>query len=152
MRTHALATASLLFLALSAGAAGAAESRVVKITGTDAMKYSVAKIDAKAGEKLTISLTAVGTMPKTEMAHNWVLLAKGTNVDSFVMSASLAKKDNYVPPAKKAQILAATGLAGAGETVTVEFTVPTEPGAYDFVCTFPAHFTTGMRGKLVVTK
>ena len=149
MRTRSFATASLLFVAASVAAA---ESRVVKITGTDAMKYSVTKIDAKAGEKLTISLTATGSMPKTEMAHNWVLLAKGTNVDQFVMSASLAKKDNYVPPAKKAQILAATGLAGAGETVTVEFTVPSEPGEYDFVCTFPAHFTTGMRGKLVVTK
>lgn len=148
MRTPALATASLLLLALSAAAA--ADRRVIKINGTDDMKYSVTKIDAKPGEKLTVQLTAVGSMAKTEMAHNFVLLAKGVNPDQFVMTASLAKKDNYVPPAKKAQILAATGLAGAGETVSVDFTAPTEPGEYVFVCTFPAHYTTGMKGKLVV--
>jgi azurin len=149
MRTPALLTASLLLLAVSAGAADAGR-RVIKINGTDDMKFSVTKINAKPGEKLTVQLTAVGSMAKTEMAHNFVLLAKGVNPDQFVMTASLAKKDNYVPPAKKAQILAATGLAGAGETVSVDFVAPTEPGVYVFVCTFPAHYTAGMKGTLVV--
>lgn len=140
-------------LALSPPAAAADSARrVIKINASDAMKYSVEKIDAKAGEKLTISLTAQGSMAKTEMAHNWVLLAKTAKVDSFIMAASMARNTNYIPAAKKADVLAATGLAGAGETVTVDFTVPSEPGEYIFVCTFPAHYVGGMKGKLVVTK
>ena len=101
-------------------------------------------------EPLRVVLTAQGSLPKTEMAHNWVLLAAGAGVDGFVMSASLARKTDYIPPSKKAQVLAATALAGAGETVEITFAAPTEPGEYVFLCTFPGHFAGGMKGKLVV--
>ncbi|MCC5023285.1 MAG: hypothetical protein J6386_11065 [Candidatus Synoicihabitans palmerolidicus] len=31
------------------------------------------------------------------------------------------------------------------------FTVPSEPGDYVFLCSFPAHFMAGMKGVIVVT-
>jgi len=41
------------------------------------MQYDVKLIQAKAGEALKIQLSATTSMSKQEMAHNFVLLAKG---------------------------------------------------------------------------
>jgi azurin len=50
----------------------------------------------------------------------------------------------------KADVIASTELAGPGETVEVSFKAPTAAGSYPFMCTFPGHFTAGMKGNLVV--
>jgi plastocyanin len=68
----------------------------------------------------------------------------------FITQATIARAGGYIPPAFKAKILAATPLAGAGETVEVTFTAPATPGSYPYVCTFPAHYAGGMKGTLVV--
>jgi azurin len=147
----ALAALALAAFAAPAWAADAAKPREIAITGNDAMQFSVKKIEAKAGEKLKIVLSAIGSMPKTEMAHNWVLLAKGTDAASFAMVAAMARNDGYIPKAKKSSILAMTPqLVGAGEKTEVVFDVPKEPGEYEYICTFPGHFTAGMKGVLVV--
>lgn len=147
-----IAAAFALF-ALAAGVAfaAAAEPRTVAISGNDSMQFSVKRIEAKAGEKIKIVLTATGSMPKTEMAHNWVLLARDADVAKFTMAAAMARDTGYIPAAKKSQILAMTpGLVGNGETSEVVFDAPKEPGEYTYVCTFPAHYTGGMKGVLVV--
>jgi azurin len=146
-----IAAALAVLLGTWALPAAGAEPRTIKITGNDAMQFSVKRIDAKPGEKLKIVLTVQGSMGKAEMAHNWVLLAAGTDVAQFIMAAAMARTTAHIPAAKKAQVLAATGLAGAGETVTVELAAPGAPGEYVFVCTFPGHYNGGMVGKLVVT-
>lgn len=143
------ATFALLAVVVAAPAMAAAP-REIKITGSDQMQYSVKKIEAKPGETLKVILTAVSAMPKTEMAHNFILLAKGTNPDAFVMSAALARNTEYIPAAKKAQILANTKLAGGGETVEVTFDAPKEPGEYVYLCSFPGHYAGGMKGVLIV--
>ncbi len=124
--------------------------REIKITGSDSMQYSVKRIEAAPGESLRVVLTAVGAMSKAEMAHNFVLLAKGTDVNAFVMAAASARKTEYMPASKKSSVLAATKQAGAGETVEVVFTAPKEPGEYVYLCTFPGHFVAGMKGVLIV--
>jgi azurin len=147
-----LSTAVTLF-AFAGGSVAplyAAEPRVVALKGTDQMQYDKKVIEAKAGEVLKVTLTAVSTMAKTEMAHNFVLLTKDAKVDAFAMAAAMARADNYIPKQKAKEILASTGLAGGGETVEVTFTVPKEPGEYVYICTFPGHFVGGMKGKLVV--
>lgn len=153
MNTKSIAALAAVLLAaavLLTPAPAAAAAREIKITGNDQMQYSVKRIDAKPGEELKVALTAVGKMPKTEMAHNFILLKKGANPDSFVMAAALARNTEYVPAAKKDQILASTKLAGGGETVEVTFTAPTEPGEYVYLCSFPGHYAAGMKGLLVV--
>jgi len=137
-------------IAATAGAASAAEPRLVKLKGTDAMQYDVKMIEAKPGEALKVTLTAVSAMAKAEMSHNFVLLAKGTNADAFAMEAAMARDNGYIPKAKAASILAQTKLAGGGETVEVVFNAPKEPGEYMYICTFPGHYIGGMKGKLVV--
>lgn len=128
----------------------AAEPRVIAISGNDAMQFSVKRIEAKPGEKLKVVLSAVSSMAKTEMAHNFVLLAKGTDASTFAMAGAMARTTDYIPAAKKAQVLASTKLAGGGEKVEIVFDAPKEPGEYTYICTFPGHFIGGMKGVLVV--
>jgi azurin len=133
-----------------AATASAAEPRLIKLKATDAMQYDVKTIQATPGESLKVTLTAVSAMAKAEMAHNFVLLAKGTNADAFAMDAAMARDNGYIPKAKTASILAQTNLAGGGETVEVVFNAPKEPGEYMYICTFPGHYIGGMKGKLIV--
>ncbi|MEO8196938.1 MAG: plastocyanin/azurin family copper-binding protein [Thermoanaerobaculia bacterium] len=141
--------AALLAVGVSA-TASAAEPRLVKMKATDAMQYDVKTIQATPGESLKVTLTAVSAMAKAEMAHNFVLLAKGTNADSFAMEAAMARDNGYIPKGKAAAILAQTTFAGGGETVEVTFNAPKEPGEYMYICTFPGHYVGGMKGKLIV--
>ncbi len=148
-----LSMAAVTLLAFAGGAVaplGAAEARVVALKGSDAMQFDKKVIEAKAGETLKVRLTAVSSMAKAEMAHNFVLLAKDVKVDAYAMAAAMARDTQYIPKEKAQQVLASTGLAGGGETVEVTFTVPKEPGEYIYICTFPGHYIGGMKGKLVV--
>lgn len=132
------------------GAAKAGAARTITMEGTDTLKYNPATIRAKPGETLRVVLTTKSQMPKAAMAHNFVLLAEGTEVMKFITDAARARTTEYIPAAHKASILAYTSLAGAGETVEVTFKAPDKPGSYEFVCTFPAHYQGGMKGTLTV--
>jgi azurin len=130
--------------------AGGAAVRTVEITGGDDMKYSVTSIPAKPGETIKIKLVSKGTLPKIAMAHNFVLLKLGAKQLDFVNAAAMARATDFIPADMKDQVLAATALAGPGETVEVTIKVPTAPGAYPYMCTFPGHFAAGMKGTLDV--
>ncbi len=143
--------------------------RTIEIIGTDDMKYVVAEaadglvtggqagqnmllqsIEAAPGEEIRIQLTTVSNLPATAMSHNFALVAMGTDLDAFTRAALTARDNDYISPDFEDQVIAATAMAGNGETVTITFTVPETPGEYDFVCTFPGHFAGGMVGKLIV--
>jgi azurin len=124
--------------------------RLVEMIGTDDMKFSVTSIDAKPGEVLRVRLITKSVMPKVAMAHNFVLLKKETNQIKFITASAIARDHDFIAPDFKDQVLAATGMAGGGETVEVTFKVPAETGEYPYVCTFPGHFQAGMRGVLNV--
>ena len=130
--------------------AAASAARTVEITGGDDMKYSVTTIPAKAGETLRIRLTSKGTLPKLAMAHNVVVLKPGAKQLDFVNAAAMARATDFIPAEMKDEVLAATALAGPGETVEVTLKVPAAD--VPFVCTFPGHFAAGMRGTIVVKK
>jgi azurin len=151
LRRSILSGCAAVALALGAVSSVHAQApRVITIVGTDAMKYSVTAITAKPGEKLTVKLTGQGAIPKVAMAHNFVLLAAKTDAMAFSTAAAMARATDFIPADKKAQILASTKLAGAGETVEVTFDAPKVPGVYEFICTFPGHFAAGMKGTLTV--
>jgi azurin len=132
--------------------AAQAKPRVVEIIGTDDMKYNITSIAAKPGEQITIRLTAKGTMPAVAMSHNVVVLQLKTDAAAFTTAGMTARATDYIAPANKAQVIAATKLAANGQTVEVTFKVPAVPGSYPYVCTFPGHFAAGMKGALVVKK
>jgi azurin len=136
--------------AATAAKPAAGAGRVVEIKGTDDMKYSVTNIDAKPGEQITVKLTAAGSMPKMVMSHNFILLKKGTDETAFVNAGALARDTGFIAPAQKVHVIAATPLAGAGETVQVSFAAPKVPGKYPYLCSFPGHYASGMKGTLTV--
>lgn len=124
--------------------------RTIEIIGTDNMKFDVTTIEATPGEEITIILTTKSQIPKQAMAHNVVVLDKDTDVDAFANASARARDNEYLAPDYEDQIVAATGLAGGGETVEVTFTVPEEKGDYEYICSFPGHYAAGMTGVLTV--
>ena len=130
-------------------AADASAQRTVELAATDNMKFSETTISASAGETLRIVVKTAGQMPKVAMAHNFVLLAPGTDPGSFANEGSMHRGSDFIAPGLASKVLSKTPMAGAGETAEVTLTVP-GPGTYPFVCTFPGHFMAGMSGTLVV--
>lgn len=146
--------------------------RTIEIIGLNSMKFAVAEdaegisvgepdaqeqdllilesITAKPGETITIELTTRSTMPPAAMAHNWILLEKGVDAEAFVNASIRAKDNEYIAPELEDQTIAYTDLASGGETVEVTFTAPSEPGEYEYLCSFPGHYVGGMRGTLIV--
>ena len=130
-----------------------ASVRTIDLEGYDSMKFSVTEIKASPGDSLHITLTTVSQLPASAfMSHNWVLLKKDTDVQAFVNASVKAKDNGYIAPGKTDAIIAYTRLAAKGETTKTTFTVPSEPGKYTYVCTFPGHYAGGMKGVLIVTE
>jgi azurin len=153
-----LSTTGLLFLVVAAlpFAADARQKsapgkvREVAISTDDKMKYSLESIQARPGERLKVVLKNAGTMPKTVMGHNFVVLQKGTDAPAFVRAGLTSRDTDFISPVEKDKVIAATTMSGPGESVEVTFVAPTEPGTYEYVCTFPGHYASGMKGTLVV--
>lgn len=122
----------------------------MEIKGDDSMKFSVTEIKATQGEAIALTLRNVGTMPKFSMGHNWVLLTSKVRVPDFANAAALSVKTEYIPAGRETEIIAHTKLLGPGESDTVLFYAPKQPGRYPFLCTFPGHFQVGMKGTLIV--
>jgi azurin len=124
-----------------------ATSNTITIESNDAMQFSTNELRAKAGE-ITLTLKHSGKMEKAVMGHNLVILKSGTDVNSFGAKAAEAKDTDYIPASEAAAIVAHTKLIGGGESDTINFTI-TEPGTYDYICSFPGHLAL-MKGKLIV--
>jgi azurin len=157
MKTRLIFASALVALAASGcgqkdttATAAPAGPREVDITAGDTMKYDVTQIDAKPGEELKVVLTNNGTQPIEVMGHNWVLLKAGSDVPAFDAAALNSKDTGYIPDALKDEIVAHIDLQGPRKSGEVDFTAPTVPGDYPFLCTFPAHYQTGMKGTLTV--
>ncbi len=119
----------------------------IVIEGNDQMKFDLSEIKAKEGDTIVLTLKHVGKLPKAAMGHNWVLLSAGTNVNEFAMKAIRARTNDYIPE-ESDEVLVHTALIGGGEESTIEFVVPAA-GEYDFICSFPGHYSL-MKGKLIV--
>jgi azurin len=125
-------------------------ARTIEIQASDTMRFTPDRITARPGETLRVVLKDVGTVPKAAMAHNFVLLRKGVDAKAFAEKSGTARETDYIAPALKDQVLAATTkLVGPGETAEVTFKAPAA-GSYTFICTFPGHYASGMKGTLVV--
>jgi azurin len=122
----------------------------IEVTGDDQMKFNITKIEAQPRQRVTLIFKNVGTMPKESMGHNFVLLKPGTDVAAFIEAGFASASTDYVAEEVKNQVIAKTKILGPGESVTLNFTAPSEPGTYTYVCTFPGHQAAGMQGILVV--
>lgn len=144
------AAAALVAATVFTAAAQAPRARTVELEVGDNMRFVPAVIEARPGERLRVVLKGVGKIPRESMAHNFVLLRKGTNPRSFAERATPSRETLAVSAAAKTQALAVTEFVGPGQTAEVSFEAPAQSGEYPFLCTFPGHVNLGMRGQLVV--
>jgi len=145
--------------------------RTIHIIGVDQMKFTVEQnedgitvgdpvgnenlpelqsISVKPGEKIRIRLSTHSKLPATAMSHNWVLLKNSADPEAFDNAASKAKDNDFIPSDMTDQIIAHVPLTSGGETNEVTFTAPEKTGDYTFLCSFPGHFASGMKGVLKV--
>jgi azurin len=78
----------------------------IQMTGNDQMKFDVTAFDVKVGQKVSVTLKNVGSLPKEAMGHDFILLAKDTDVPKFVEAAMTHKETDYIPPDQKFRVLA----------------------------------------------
>lgn len=121
--------------------------RTILIESTDQMKFNKSEIVVKSGETITLVLKHTGKLPVQAMGHNLVILQRGTDIPTFARTAMNAKTTNYVP-VNSPQVIASTKVIGGGQTTSITFNVPAK-GIYDFICSFPGHFSM-MKGKFIV--
>lgn len=124
----------------------------VGIEGDDLIRYSINRFEVKPGQMVRLTLHHVGSLPAQAMGHNVVILKAGNVYYEFgadVGENGGSAANNFVPEALRDRVIAFTKMIGGGESATVEFQAPEEPGEYPFLCTFPGHFGQ-MNGNMVV--
>ena len=126
------------------------DTRTIEMVGNDNMDFTVTNIEATPGEEITIKLTTKSNLPKMAMAHNVVVVENDVDLQAFANASARASDNDYIAPDYEDKIIAATGLAGDGESVSVTFTVPEQAGEYEYICSFPGHYAAGMKGVLTV--
>jgi len=147
----ALGCSAILFSVAGCSPAPQAPPKEIAINADDKMKFDVTAFDAKAGQKISVTLKNVGTTPKYSMGHNFIVLDRNVNVQNFLDAASMNAAHDYVPPEfEKKGVIAHTKLLGPGESDTVTFNAPYVPGDYPFFCSFPGHYSQGTKGAMTV--
>ncbi len=123
----------------------------IELTANDQMKYDLASFEVKAQQPVSVTLKNIGVQPKAAMGHNFVVLAKNTEIDKFLDAGRDDAANEYIAAPQAFHVLAKTKLLGPGESDTVTFTAPSVPGDYVYLCTFPGHYVSGMKGVMTVT-
>lgn len=118
-------------------------------TVREQMRYDTPRLVVEAGKPFEVIVENDDFMP-----HNLVFVPPGSREKAATLSANMKPEQldsqgrAYIPA--NAGVLGATRLLDAGRRETIKLTAPTTPGEYEYVCTFPGHWTL-MWGTLVVT-
>jgi len=111
------------------------------------LKYDLTKFQVKAGSKIRLLFNN-----NDDMLHNLVIVKPKTvaKVGEAAFKMDLdGEAKAYVPDLE--EVLFHTGLMQPESQETIYFVVPSTPGDYTFVCTYPGHYTL-MQGIIKVVK
>jgi putative heme-binding domain-containing protein len=113
------------------------------------MLYDKTLLVVEAGRPVEIVLVNEDSMP-----HNLVVVTPGATEEVGKAAEKMAPEPDaqgriHVPASPK--VLHATRMVDPGQEAKLSFTAPTEPGDYQYVCTFPGHWMR-MVGTLAVVK
>ncbi len=109
------------------------------------MKYDVTEIEVSASQKIKITLENKGV--DAAMQHNIVFVLAGMSQTVATDGLKAGPDKQYVP--ESSNVIAASKMLGPGENTVLEFTAPSAPGRYEYVCTYPGH-NMMMKGILLV--
>ena len=117
-------------------------------TVREQLRYDTPRLVVEAGKPFEIIFVNDDVMP-----HNLLVVTPGAKAEIGTLSATMPPTPDsngraYVPKSDK--VLAATKLLEPDQRATLKMTAPAKPGDYEYVCTFPGHWTI-MNGLLIVT-
>jgi glucose/arabinose dehydrogenase/azurin len=119
-------------------------------TVREQMRYDTPRVVVQPGKAFKFIIENADFMP-----HNLVVVKPGIREKIGIATANMRPDEldgrgrPYLP--KGIPTLAATKLIESGQRATLEMTAPEQEGDYEYVCTYPGHWTL-MYGTLVVTK
>ena len=140
--------ASLQNLASEANRAQAGRGDTLRVQAVPGrMQFAPRELRVKAGAPVRLLFENPDLM-----LHNLLILAPGSAEEIGALADLMAVQPDalsrgYVPDSVK--VLYATPLVQPKRSAELQFTAPSEPGNYPFLCTFPGHWRM-MRGNLVV--
>lgn len=111
------------------------------------LKFDVEKLEVKAGSRVKLVFNN-----NDDMLHNCVITKPGAAnaVGEAALRLNLnGPKMDYVP--NTPNVLYHTSILQPESSESIYFLAPTEPGNYQFVCSFPGHYSI-MQGTLKVVK
>ncbi len=120
---------------------------VVNIGTKPGLQFDIDAIQVKAGSRVKLIFTN-----SDDMLHNLVITTPGsaTTVGEQALKMGLdGPRQDYVPNME--EVLFHSQVIEPGASRTIYFEAPTEPGDYQFVCTYPGHYLT-MRGTMKVVR
>lgn len=111
------------------------------------MFYDKTRLVVEAGKPVEIIFENPDSMP-----HNFVITVPGAREEIGKLAETMVPQADeegrmFIP--KSPKVLFASKLVDPGAKLKLNFTAPTEPGEYSYVCTFPGHWLR-MFGTLVV--
>ena len=110
-------------------------ARTINIQVIPGLQYDLVRFQVKPGEKVKLVFSN-----DDDMGHNLLIATPGSREEVVNAALQLAEKGpqmDYIPPIP--QVLWSIPVIYAGESKSLEFTAPKEPGAYPYVCTYPGH-------------
>ncbi|MCE7039356.1 plastocyanin/azurin family copper-binding protein [Dyadobacter sp. CY312] len=121
--------------------------QVIIIGTVPGLKFDVSEIQVKAGSRIKIVFNN-----NDDMLHNLVITKPGTVNAVGEAGLNLGLKGSemhYVP--NTPDVLFHSNIVEPEKSEALYFTAPKQTGTYQYVCTFPGHYSL-MQGKLKVTK
>jgi len=132
MKKIVLITILLFTLALSACSGQSKPSTEIHVDMTD-FAFTPNQYLVSAGQQITLHVQHDGTVE-----HDFIIMKYGTEVGEHFNEED---QPNVYWQIK----------VQPGQTETLTFTAPSQPGTYQIVCGMPGHVEAGMVGKLEVT-
>ena len=119
------------------GKTAVAKPKTVQIAMRDGLRFDPPRFECAPGADMLINLA---NLDSTDQMHNFVLVKPGQR--EAIVNASLQLADQgpalqFVPHSDA--ILVASKLLAAEKKDSLRMTMPSEPGIYPYICTFPGH-------------
>jgi azurin len=102
------------------------------------LSFQTPQLEVQAGQAVRLTLKNLDSVP-----HNWVLLQPDSlsrvgQLANQLLADPTAGQKQYVP--RSEDVICYTDVIGPGQSFTIYFSAPDQPGRYPFLCTFPGHW------------